>query len=248
MLLQPLFRMTNSMHSLSRNRIICRDANCGFTLVELAIVLLIVTLLLGGLLPTVSSQIEQQRRNDTRKQIEEIRQALFGFAIINGRLPCPTNQPDPANPNYGSEDPALCATEGYLPWKTLGVSETDAWGSRRSAVADPWTGYWRYRADRNFSVGTITLITGFGTCSPLSSDCMTIQDSNGLALTNTTERPVAIVYSTGPNLIADPNNASFEAVGGIYQSDTPNPAFDDILIWISRPQLFNRMVTAGKLP
>lgn len=221
----------------------------GFTLVEMAIVLFILALLLGGLLPTVSSQMEQQHRTETRKQLEDIRQALLGFALINGRLPCPTNQADPSNANYGSEDPALCATEGYLPWKTLGVAETDAWGNRRSAVGDLWTGYWRYRADRNFSSGLITLNTGFGTCTPTPlSDCMAIQDSSGLVLTNTTERPVAIVYSTGPDHIAAPMNASLEAVGGIYQSDVPTPAFDDILIWISRPQLFNRMVAAGKLP
>ena len=222
----------------------------GFSLIELAIVLLIVALLLGGLLPTVSSQIEQQRRTETRKQLEDIRKALLGFTIINGRLPCPTNQPDPTNVNYGSEDPALCATEGYLPWKTLGVAETDAWGNRRTVAGDLWRGYWRYRADRNFSSVPITLSTGFGTCTPPPplSDCMAIQDSNGLVLTNATERPVAIVYSTGPNQISAPMNASLEAVGGIYQSDVLSPVFDDILIWISRPQLFNRMVSAGRLP
>ncbi len=217
----------------------------------MAIVLLIVALLLGGLLPTISSQIEQQHRNDTRKQIEEIRQALFGYAIINGRLPCPTNQADPTNINYGSEDPLLCNTEGYLPWKTLGVSETDAWGSKRSAMGDPWTGYWRYRVDRNFSSPALfNLATGFGSCpvGAPASDCLEIRDSSGNSLTNTTERPVVIVYSTGPNFTADGQNASLEALGGIYQNDVPNPNFDDILIWISRPQLFNRMVSAGKLP
>lgn len=217
----------------------------GFTLVEMAIVLLIVALLLGGLLPTVSSQIEQQHRNETRKQIEEIRQALMGYAIINGRLPCPTNQADPTNINYGSEDPLLCNTEGYLPWKTLGVSETDAWGSRRTAAADPWTGYWRYRADRNFNntASPITLNT------PFSVDALSIVDNNNLQITSTTELPVAIVFSTGPNLTANGQNAlPVEATNAIHQSDVPNPNFDDILIWVSRPQLFNRMVTAGKLP
>lgn len=223
--------------------------NLGFTLVELAIVLFIVALLLGGLLPTVSSQMEQQRRNEARKQIDEIRNALLGYAIINGVLPCPIDPAitDPANPNYGSAA-ATCSTnaaaEGYLPWKTLGVMETDAWGNRRSSATDPWTGYWRYRVDRNFSnSGTpFTLSTGF------SADALSIVDSNALALTSTTERPVAIVFSTGPNLTPDGQNANFEATTGTYQSDNPNPVFDDILIWISRPQLFNRMVAAGKLP
>ena len=63
----------------------------GFSLIEMAIVLFIVALLLGGLLPTVSSQIEQQHTNETRKQLDEIQQALLGFAVINGRLPCPAS-------------------------------------------------------------------------------------------------------------------------------------------------------------
>ena len=223
----------------------------GFSLIEMAIVLFIVALLLGGLLPTASSQIEQQRRNDTRKQLDDIRNALFGYAIINGFLPCPSTMLDPANANYGSADASCSANavaEGYLPWKTLGVTETDAWGSKRNNIGDPWTGYWRYRVDRNFAGIAFTLGTGFGTCPGATLDCLVIQDSAGNTLTNSTERPVAIVFSTGQNVTPNGQNSSFEPANAIYQSDVPNPTFDDILIWISRPQLFNRMVAAGKLP
>jgi prepilin-type N-terminal cleavage/methylation domain-containing protein len=227
-----------------------RRLQSGFTLVEMAIVLTIVAILLAGLLPTISSQIEQSRRNDTRKQLEEIQQALIGYAIMNGRLPCPTTTADPANVNYGVAD-AVCTanavSEGYLPWKTLGVTETDAWGSKRTSSASPWTGYWRYRVDRNFSSATpFSLTTGFGACP--GADCLSVLDNAGNSLTSTTERPVAIVYSTGQNVTADGQNATFEPINGVYQNDVPGPTFDDILIWISRPQLFNRMVAAGKLP
>lgn len=226
--------------------------NSGFSLVEMAIVMAIVGLLLGGLLPTISSQIEQSRRSETRKQMDEIQQALMGYAIINGFLPCPmlTTTTNPNDASYGVA-PATCAAptaEGLLPWKTLGVSETDAWGSKRSSADNPWTGYWRYRVDRNFTT-SFTLNTGFGTCSPIATtDCLAIQDNSGNTITTTTERPVAVIFSTGPNVIANGHNASYEATSGIYQSDVPNATFDDILVWISRPQLFNRMVAAGKLP
>jgi len=224
-----------------------KNPSHGFTLVEMAIVLAIVAMLLGGLLPTISGQMERQRRNETRKQIEEIKDSLIGYAIINGTLPCPTTQSDPSNANYGLSDAACntsAATEGYLPWKTLGVPETDAWGSKRSSPASPWTGYWRYRVDRYFSNSgmPIALNTGF------STDALLIKDNNSNNLTSTTERPVAIVYSTGQNITADGQNASFEPTAGIYQNDAPNPVFDDMVIWIARPQLFNRMVAASKLP
>ena len=237
------------IQQVTKNHILKNDYH-GFSLIELTIVLFIVALLLGGLLPTVSSQIEQQRRNETQKQLTEIQQALQGFAIINGRLPCPTILTNPATAGYG-EEAASCSldlpAEGYLPWKTLGIIEIDAWGSKRSNTGDPWTGYWRYRVDRNFA-SAFTLSTGFGTCPGAANDCLAIQNNAGTPLTSTSERPIAIVFSTGRNLIADGQNTSFEATSGIYQSDVPSATFDDMLIWLSRPQLFNRMVTAGKLP
>lgn len=197
----------------------------GFTLVEMAIVLAILALLLGGLLPTISGQIEQQHRNDTRRQLEEIKDALNGYAVINGKLPCP------ATISYGDAD-STCnnpTSNNYLPWKTLGVSETDAWG-----------GKWQYRVDPAFASSVpFTLATA-------TSTTLQIQDSAGKALTSNSERPIAIVFSTGKNLLADGmNGGSFDS---IYQSNVPSTNFNDIMIWISRPQLFNRMVAAGKLP
>lgn len=225
----------------------------GFSLVEMAIVLAIVALLLGGLLPSISSQVEQQRRNETRKQLDEIRDALNGYALINGKLPCPTTITDPDHANYGVADVTCTAptSEGYLPWKTLGVSETDAWGIKRPLNIP--LGYWRYRVHPAFASSVPFTLTTAAT-----SPTLQIRNNANNAITSTTEPPVAIVYSTGKNLLADGQNTSFEASNAIYQSDTPRPddkstpgineEFDDIMIWISRPQLFNRMVAAGKLP
>lgn len=237
------------------NPLIAKKAR-GFSLLELAIVLVIVGILLAGLMPAVSGQIELQRRNETSKQLNEIRDALYGYAIINGYLPCPATTADPASASYGNAD-ATCsadpAAEGYLPWKTLGVSETDAWGITRGSAGASWIGYWRYRVDRNFAdpSNKITVSTGF------STDTLSIVNNSGSLITpapggctgvTPSECPIAIVFSTAQNLAADGQNGSFESTAGIYQSDVPSPAFDDITIWISRPQLFNRMVAAGKLP
>lgn len=223
--------------------------NRGFSLVEMAIVLAIVALLMAGLLPTISGQIEQSRRTETRKLLDEIQQALVGYAIINGKLPCPTTTTDPANASYGLAD-ANCqnpAAEGYLPWKTLGVAETDAWGSKRVSAGDQWLGYWRYRVEPAFASGVaFTLSTTSDTTLDLQ-----VRDSanNRLTKTGSTDTPLAIVFSTGPNLAADGQNSSYEqTTNATYQSDTPSAGFDDITIWISRPILFSRMVAAGKLP
>ena len=212
----------------------------GFTLVEMAIVLAVVALLLGGLLPTISSQMEQAQRKETRSSLSEIQQALLGYAIIYGQLPCPTSITDPADEDYGIS-PDTCnvapTTEGYLPWKTLGVSEVDGWGVKRNAETDLWIGYWRYRLDRNFST-QFNLSTGF-------EDTLDIKDNALNYITTKTEPPVAIVFSTGKDLTENGEN---EVFNNTYQSDNPSTTFDDMLIWVSRPQLFNRMVSAGKLP
>lgn len=231
-----------SCHNLQKNSPIA----LGFSLVEMAVVLTIVGVLLAGLLPTLSSQVEQQRRNETRKQMEEIKEALIGYAIINGALPCPTTQTDPTNAGYGVAA-ATCTTsitqEGYLPWKTLGLSETDVWGIKRTGTASPWLGYFRYRVEPSFAVPFTLATTSNATLD------LQVRDTAGNRLTNTTERPVAIFFSTGPNKIPDGGNASYEATtSATYQADVPNPIFDDLTLWISRPTLFNRLVMAGKLP
>lgn len=50
----------------------------GFTLVEIAIVVLVLGLLLGSLLGPLSVRIEQQEIQKTSDQMEEIKEALYG--------------------------------------------------------------------------------------------------------------------------------------------------------------------------
>ena len=56
-------------------------SHSGFTLIELAIVLVIVTILVGGLAVPLSAQIEARRIGETRKTMEEARESLIGYAM-----------------------------------------------------------------------------------------------------------------------------------------------------------------------
>ena len=101
--------------------------NRAFTLVEMAIVLVIVGLLLGGMLAPLSAQMEQRRVADTTRALEEAREALAGFAARNGHLPCPA-----ISAANGLEDRSgtRCGNGrrlGFLPWATLGLPKLDAW-------------------------------------------------------------------------------------------------------------------------
>lgn len=222
------------------------STSSGFTLVELAVVLVILGFLVGGLLVPLATQVEQRNRRQTEQQLEEIRQALLGFVVANGYLPCPTTEENPLNvATYGVTDAACAAptAEGYLPWKTLGLREVDAWGITRGEADDLWIGYFRYRVHPNFanSATPITLTTTFPTGTELS-----VQDSVGNPMTTNSEPPVAIVYSTGANQTPDGENGG--AFNAIYQSGTPTPNFDDLTIWMSRPVLFEKLVSAGRIP
>ena len=218
----------------------------GFTLLELTIVLIIVALLAGGSLLSLTASRDSFKEAEAQKQLAAISDALLGFAIINGRLPCPTSTTDPASPNYGVED-ADCTTthEGYLPWKSLGVPETDPWGSKRSTATEAFSGYWRYRIDSTFTT-TLTL------ASALSASALVVHNAAGNTLTETgNNSPVAIIYSTGHDLLPNGKNIA-DPIGDpndqVYQAGERSPAFDDMLVWISRPVLFNRLISAGKLP
>ncbi|MDO8932516.1 MAG: prepilin-type N-terminal cleavage/methylation domain-containing protein [Rhodocyclaceae bacterium] len=218
----------------------CRPGQHGFTLMELAVVMAIMALLLGGLLLPLSAQSDMRARQESTRMLTDIRDALLGYALINGKLPCPmpTTVTDPADTSYGIAA-ASCApgTEGYLPWKTLGVSETDAWGNPRTLSTQPFNGYWRYRVDAAFA-SSFTLTT-------LPASALVVMDAAGNTITETTNNPVvAIVYSAGADLVPGGLNAGTPDT--TYQGGPPASGFDDILIWIARPILLNRMVAAGK--
>jgi len=55
----------------------------GFTLIELAIVLVIMTILIGGLAMPLSAQIQARRIAETRADMQAIHDALIGYAMKN---------------------------------------------------------------------------------------------------------------------------------------------------------------------
>lgn len=100
----------------------------GFSLIELAIVLVIVTLLTGGAITALRVQAQRSAFSDTQAALLEARDALLGYAINHGRLPCPAT--DATGTSH-----ATCpgnARRGLVPWSTLGIRAEDAWNQRLS--------------------------------------------------------------------------------------------------------------------
>ncbi len=112
----------------------------GFTLVELAVVLVLIGLVMTMGLKVVMSTLENASYSETKAKQELIKVALISFLRTNGRLPCP-DVADAANLATGVA-PASCSdspAEGYgvVPWMSLGLP--------RDSVVDGWGNYFTYR-------------------------------------------------------------------------------------------------------
>jgi len=226
----------------------------GFSLVELTVVLVIVALLSGGLMFGLSAQREAAALQDARRQLDTVREALLGFAMANGRLPCPApaNLPNTdANAGRAPAPPCDNALQhGVLPWVTLGLPETDPWGNRLTYFgSNRFTGALTSSAQASF-----TMSTG------VPPDNAGLADIHNLAGSTVAIETGAVVVSHGPNgagayrtdgsKIADGANSELENSDAdqIFVADTPTPSFDDQLIWISPHLLKSRLVAVGKLP
>ena len=229
----------------------------GFTLVELTIVLVIVALLSSGLMLGLAGQREQAMNKEARLQLDTIREALIGYAMANGRLPCPA----PANlpttdPKAGQALVPPCTNDlrfGVIPWVTLGVPETDPWGNRFTYfVSSKFTGALSGGAQASFS-----LSTGSASATPPDNAGTANIKDNGLDIAS--DIPAVIIshgnHSAGayqPSGTQLPGATGDEAENAngtqTFISHTPTDSFDDLVIWIIPTVLKSRMVSVGKLP
>lgn len=225
----------------------------GFTLVELAVALAIIGLILGMLIVPLSTQVDQQRINDTNKQLQLASEALLGFAVANGRLPCPaapTTANTAANAGVESYAGGACTgaaplpAEGVLPWATLGLPETDAWGRRftyrvSTAFADDPAG----GQQASFLMtdnGSLTITNGTVSIGTGIVAVVVSHGKNGAGAYQTTG--VRLAVGTGDE------SENTDATNGTFVSRTNSTDFDDLVTWIPPTILKARMVAANRLP
>jgi prepilin-type N-terminal cleavage/methylation domain-containing protein len=125
----------------------------GFTLVEIAVVMVIIGLSLGTVMISMKSFRSTQNRKDTVTRIATVDVAMANFVLQSKRLPCPADGAIGTGlANAGVEQrngAGDCTTQnrGIVPWVTLGLTEsagTDAWGNRLTyRVPTGATGYTR---------------------------------------------------------------------------------------------------------
>lgn len=244
----------------------------GFTLIEMAVALVVVTLLLGGLLLPLATQMEQQRLRDAERAEALILEALMGYAMANGSLPCPDTDGNPdglenrvagspvelSDPPNWSQVPQNCtAYQGTLPYQTLGV-----------AGVDPWDSLYLYRVTEAFAQrqeihdapsggGNLVRVTSFGLDS--DGDLNICATAACAASAKLADSAAAVVVSLGKNrgqCATPPCPDESENTDGDknYVSRTTAPPgslageFDDVVTWLSPNVLKARMVAAERLP
>lgn len=222
----------------------------GFTLVELTIVMIIIALLSTGLLLGVSAQRSVAENAEAQRQLENIREALMGYAITNGRLPCPaiaTLASGNVNAGVAATPPCLNAAQhGVLPWTTLGLPETDPWGNRYTYFASSaFTAAIPVGAQTSFtldSMGTANIKNDATAANNIASDLPAIIVSHG-------SRASGAYQPTG-NQVSGAAADELENANATltFVSRTPNENFDDLVTWLVPSILKSRMVSAGRLP
>lgn len=223
----------------------------GFTLIEMSIVLIVISLILAGVLKTVSVQRQQLKRDETRQQLETIKQALIGFATVEGRLPCPDTdndgQSNPVNVPFGSP---CTADEGFIPHIDIGIGQEDAWGNR-----------FRYRV-RGTGVNSFADNPDPASATPSSSFTLAqvgnLRIEDGAAALVAANMPAVIIsYAENgsqtisnivcaagvPSATEDENcNNDTTFIADDYRTD-----YDDLIVWVPLTVLKNRMIEAGNL-
>lgn len=199
----------------------------GFTLLEIAIVMVIIGLLTGGGVSLMKILTERKARNETMEYLHQARSALANFASNQGRLPWADSDADGLE-NSGN-------TNGSFPYLTLQMAPTDA-----------YTRVLHYELNANLANNRSA------TCAALRSGLTVrplVMDGDGAG----TAFNVAVVLVSGGPLNADNNGNFFDAYNsGTHQgnnnSGTPNylrhvpvQTFDDLTAYIGGNELFGQV-------
>ena len=144
-----------------------RKQQTGFSLVELAVVIVIIGLLATMGLSALNVQQTNGAISATKKNQETIKDAIIGYLGKNKRLPCPATDElggsDTAARNTGTSPPNCKTSFGLVPYAELGLP--------RSVALDGWDNFYNYAVSPQWtaSLNTAGINVGGTTTNPANA-------------------------------------------------------------------------------
>ena len=191
----------------------------GFALIELAIVLVILGLLIGGSIPLYSELTKQKHARTTDRELSDIKEALTGFAGIYGRLPYADTNGD----GIGDSNQVT----GTIPYLDLGLGSVDAW--RRPYVYDV-----------NDRLVATTDASSF--CVALAGIVVGESPQLAFAAGGLPTSQAAIVISMGPDSSLSSENSDGDR---IYESFAPTDTVDDMVTAVNTNVVYGKLECGG---
>ncbi len=246
--------MCNAHRTLVR----IKPQQSGFSLAELAIVLLILGVLMQASVNPLGQRLQYQRQLNAQHELEKIVDSIKAHWVTYGHIPCPIQ-----NELNGNQSHKECrAPEGGVPAAALGLlGNVDHHG----ALLDPWNQPYRYRVSLHdtdkgkqlrtpdwITPGEITRVP-FTTLQADLTVCrfvarLTCTEAGAASRTSAGDM-VAVVMTNGPQHLPSEteNRDADDAFVSAVLSDVETHAFDDQLIWISRSELIYLALQSGWL-
>jgi len=189
----------------------------GFTLLELVLVLLILGILAGATITLVTELAKQKHREETKKALMEVKEALIGYAGINHRLPWADTDGD-GRGDDGEE-------EGNLPFVDIGLGGVDSWRK-------PYRYHVHGKLPAAGSIEEFCGVLQVLSTNP-SGECPRLI-ING----SSTVVEAAVILSQGENGALDGENGDGD---GVYETKSPTEDFDDLVAFLNPNMLWSKL-------
>ena len=193
---------------------VMRGQKRGFTLIEMAVVLVIVGIVISIVATILPSLIQSAKMKKTRAILEKAEYAIEGYITANGRLPYADSDGD------GTGDTGTYF--GLVPFRDLGLSSGD----------DAWTNRMEYGV---YSDLTTTNLSNF--CTVLQNAATSPTDTNKLHINQSgTLTNMAFVIVSGGAKDLDGTNGFFDGRNGDNNAEyddpdkTINTTYDDLML------------------
>lgn len=237
----------------------------GFTLLEVSVTLVVLGILAAGGLMVTSHVSDINRYKLTQETMKEVNEAVQGFYVHMGHLPCPDIDGD-GREDIATTSPFTCsATNGYLPHVTLGAGALgDAWGQPFKYAVYPHAGAQLgdacrldHTMDKSNPIGRIhirSLDEGIN-ATDIAKDVAYVVLSTGKNGALTNAGMTAAFSGDGGcqglhtfennNCSVSATNSQLNLHAGTPLMDKDSVTFDDMLIWLESDKLYSLAIDFG---